>query len=427
MSNICYSVSNRPKSNKIAKREYNIHDKQHGLQKYTILTCDKEIVCFNEPMQIRQYHSVIFKGKRLMSFAPPKELSLSEFTRINDDPDNNNNHHDFFHINEAMEGLLIHLFYDFDIESWQIATRNAIGGNYFAMTHKTNRIHDLIFDTVTGVVVIPTIYEMFMDALCMERTMSLNDVPLLSGLNKLYCYSMILQHPSNPMILPIHYPSLYLIAVYNVHQTLNYVESIPSTEYENWQCFVNSTLLFPKKSTLSYGDLQEYERSTLRFRETITRGLIATHLLSGERCLIQNPEYSAISRSRERDTALHYQYICLHRLGRDDHYLMQFPKQRATFAQFYKLHKEFIRNLHFSYLLVHVHHTWSLSDVSTKYVELIQRLHKEIYLPSLSKGLNKIIITKGVIREFLKKLHPTEMFYYLYHDERANNCSDESY
>ena len=93
---------------------------------------------------------------------------------------------------EFIEGTMINVFYDMDIEKWQIATKSNIGAKVS------------FFDTS------PSFAQMFREA-CVANNFQLDK------LDKKYSYTFILQHPHNRIVMPIIYPTLYLLKVYKIN------------------------------------------------------------------------------------------------------------------------------------------------------------------------------------------------------------------
>jgi len=98
---------------------------------------------------------------------------------------------------EFIEGTMINVFFDSKCQEgghWQIATRNTVGG-------------DVSFYKWSNM----TFNQMFME------TCIINNFDI-QNLNPRYCYSFILQHPANRIVIPFKIPQLYLVAVYEIIQ-----------------------------------------------------------------------------------------------------------------------------------------------------------------------------------------------------------------
>ena len=404
------------------KSEYN--NRRSSNISYKILTYDKFFFCMNEPLENCQYRSVIFSHpeNKILSFSPPKSILSDVFLKKY--PLDNNRYDDLIYANEMIEGTLIHLFYDTRIQSWEIATKNAVGGQYvlfrnglyskdthnYKIKHKPNPR-------------MPTVYRMVLDALRAPPSTYLNDIPLLANFNKQNSYSMVLQHPANHIILPIEFPALYLVAVYDLYTPLqNYMRavSIPPTVFQEWDCFKNTPILFPPVVDI-------YKHGYQRLDNYKTMGIMIINTQTGDRCSIRNEAYQDVLRVRETDTCHQYQYLCLKRINRIDDYLRFFPTQKKRFSLFYKQYNDFVENVHTAYMEQYI---WSkmkdtnininIRVVSPKYWPYVQRLHKEIYLPSLSKGSSRrsLTITRTITHEFMRNMDPAELLYCLNYEGR---------
>ena len=382
---------------------------------YTIYSYDKTTICFDAPIQMRQYRSVIFDKYGLTSFSHPRSIDYSEFCTI---ASTNT------YINEIVEGIMIHLFYSKSENSWQIATKNAIGGNQ-VISKKTVR-------------------EMFMDIFPSEGS-NINDLPLYRN----YSYTLVLQHPDNLILLPIQHPALYVCAVYDI-STYRAIY-IPPPVYEEWSCFENTPFVFPRKFTeTNINEAKKYVESPNV--NVLCMGLMATNLVTGDRCKLMNPDYTdamsfhkldpySYDPSKGRDlkgtvgsfyegrvlkgtvcSFSLYQYLCLHRIGRINEYILYFPKEKTAFMQFSKQYRNFAKGLHKSYILRYIQKEKPETKTKTKYTELVERLHHEIYLPSLRKSQKQNQsqrITLDIVREYMRGLTPLEMMHYLNYDQRT--------
>jgi hypothetical protein len=82
------------------------------------------------------------------------------------------------------------------------------------------------------------------------------------------------------------------------------------------------------------------------------------------------------------------------------------------------LENKFVGELHQIYLQVNVYKNIKLDDVSAKYHNHLEVLHKIYYLPLLGSNASKPKITKEVVRNYLHSLEPRELMYALYYERR---------
>jgi hypothetical protein len=124
-----------------------------------------------------------------------------------------------------------------------------------------------------------TFYDMILDALIQPRNTSLNDNPWINELPKTHCYSFVLQHPENQIVIPIKSPKLWLVAVYEIQNSLK--EScaihIPSWEYKQWSILMSmvGVIDFPKEIDIfDYGSLQKYVSKYIHHPFRIAKGIV---------------------------------------------------------------------------------------------------------------------------------------------------------
>jgi len=211
-----------------------------------------------------------------------------------------------------------------------------------------------------------------------------------------------------------------LVAVYDVfdpfHNDLRAV-AIPPAVFQQWSNFVNTPILFPRMVDLTkmvdLTDLTKKSPSTNK----LSAGTMIINTRTGERCAIRNPEYMNAFNYRNMNKCHQYQFLCLLRIGRIKEYLQYFSKQKAVFSKFDEQYQQFVKNVHLAYMEKYVYEKPNLPQICHTYLPIIQRLHKEIYLPSLAQSnhntQNKIKITQTVVRDFIKKMEPREQQLYV--------------
>ena len=329
---------------------------------YKIYNYDKDIITTNDG-EFAQYRSVVFSfpENELLSFTTPQSICPSLFKLRYPDFSNCNN----FIVNEIVDGLMITLFYDKRIKSWEIATKCAVGGDY--VLHKTHS--EMTYKTVS---------EMFMEELSITD-MSKLDLP------KNYSYHFVLkQQPYYPEVVG----GLYLVEVYEIHPQNNSCSVVSQREYQSWP-ELSRVIKFPKiRSEKTYNEL--YEKYIHIHASPEDPGFMITNYETGERCRVDNPVNLSLKKHYRNDPENLYLYLCLRRIGKVKDYISRFPKQTNLFYTYYEQYAEFAKNIHQSYIDYYVKRTNGL--VSDKYFKHIYALHHDVYLPSLMT--TKRIITR---------------------------------
>ena len=169
----------------IKSKEYNFNGETYKIYNY-----DTSVVCENDYDKVGLYRSVVTDSTgNIVSYAPPKSVTLEYFEKSNFDIECNFN----LYANEIVEGTMINLFYNKNNGSWEISTKSAIGGNYwyFRTSYQNSSTHYKQM----------TFREMFMEALGEKSDTNLNDASVVKTLNVDYIYSFVMQHPMNHIVL----------------------------------------------------------------------------------------------------------------------------------------------------------------------------------------------------------------------------------
>jgi len=394
----------------------------------------------------RNYRSIICDDSgKILCFSPPNSLANDEFKEKYPDIDT-----DDFLVNQIVEGTMINLFYDdrgLDNSKWSLSTRSGVGANYWY--YRTQ----YITNTEEPELLTPqkTFRKMFDDAFNWNF---INKFPTN------YCYSFVLQHPDNHIVLPILKPALYLVAVYEIKKDTNSVVYISPTEYESWDFLKTCTFInlqnagletpafvpdfpygksgegiplkntvcgpratdgvlevkFPQKYNQQTYDELKQEFSSVQTSFSVL-GAMLTNIKTGERTSFINPVYEEVRAMRGNNPNLQYQYFCIKSIDQRNRFLGFFPKYKKLFFQFNKQYQEFITNVHQSYFSFYVKK--ENITISKKFFIHASKIHHQIYLPSLENGGgNKKIITRSVVRDYFDAMTPSELLYYFHYDKR---------
>jgi hypothetical protein len=401
-------------------------------QVYKILCNDSNYITMDDHV-IRYYRSVVLdENEKPLCFSPQTSISMDLFTESISSTD------DLF-VNEIVEGTMINLFYDERIQSWEIATRGSIGGRYWY--YRTQYIINQDDAASKPLSAHPTpqmtFRNMLMDALRMDPAEdSLNSSAIVAELPKEYCYSFVLQHPANHIVLNIGEPRLYLVAVYSLaNRSQNRIEYLSPVVYEEWTCFkgLHQCIQFPRRfhswngSSASIKEMVEGLTSQHCSTQSDYHlvGLMLSNLRTGERTPISNPAYEELKKIRGNNPNLQYQYFCLLRIGQTARFLEYFPSYKKLFREFQRQYQDLITNVHQSYFSYYIQPKMNrVSEgadhrppIAKKFFIHVSKIHHDIYLPSL-KEENKIIIKRSVVAEYFDKMTPVELLYYLNYDRR---------
>lgn len=360
---------------------------------YTIRNLEKEYLPHTDYAN-RMYRSALYLSaatsglsNQLLAIAPLQSLPNDNFVL---DLKGNST----FIINEIVEGTMITLFWDPVENCWDICTKKSIGGNYsyFRNTYGYN---------------LPepeqkTFRAMFLEAL---NVASLSEADL-STFDKSCCYTFVLQHPCNHIVLTVPNPRVYLVGAFRIDNAGTY-SFIPPKQVNVGSLIVS----YPKD--YSYGDSSDNNISMIalpnvleKLRSDMTHpmndhtfvGYMLTNVESGLRCAFYNESYLEAKLLRGNNPNLHYQYLVLRKIGKVAEFLQFFPMYHEHFNKFYEHFNKFCNRIQKLYWAVYVKKSNCEIDAKDKY--FISKLHYEYFIPG-KKADPKYFVSKKVVAQML--------------------------
>jgi hypothetical protein len=382
---------------------------------------------------IEQYRSAICRNGRILSMGVPKGLEFADFKQKYPVGFEGG---DGLYVSQVIEGTMINLFFDHETELWEIATKGAVGGNYWFLRTQYPSIgmssaqltFRQMFLEACGVPCMTTEGEGVGVGVGVEEGVEtdLNEIPFLTEFDKDLVYSFVLQHPLNHIIGWVNAPALYLVSVYRKLACGRAIEYISPTVYESWGVFSESPVRFPKRFEFcGYDELYGWVAGAggCPTGDYTFAGVMVTNIATGERCRVDNPGYLEALRVRGNHPNLQYHYLTLLRNGADyvNQFLSYFPWYQYIFDAFYMQFAEFVRCVHQSYVDRYVRKIVAEGCVPKKYMPHIWRLHHQVYLPSLAVategggggGVSKVIVKRNVVETYVLGLEVKEVIHYL--------------
>lgn len=373
---------------KIAKISYSRksqNSKKENNPNYCIL---KYKSCEPDDAEVSLYRSLVLDEscQKVLSVAPPNGLTVERFREKYENIQDEN-----ITISQIVEGTMINLFYDFDNEQWEIATRGAVGGDYW--------FHRVNYNSESTQL---TFREMFLEALGDDK--DLNDSLYLTELPKDHCYSFVLQHPNNHIVYPVEKPTVYLVSVYKTNND-NSAQYIPIDTFMQWDIFKNlhSRVMFPlivSKDNMSYDSLLIKDSST---------GFMVVHDETGDRTALVNSEYERLKCLRGNNPNIQYDYF--ERVNNNTlvDYLISFPQYKSLFDMFDYQYKVFLDTVHNAYMSYYVLKQGKSVRIPKNIFTHIYKLHYDIYL----KSDKHITITREVVSDYFANMTPKEKMYHV--------------
>lgn len=375
-----------------------VNDDKFVILNYTP-TIDLEIYPGNEILidTPHYYQSVIMRKTPdnmllPLSIAPSTPLPLGTFLEQYSVCDNN------IQVSLMNEGTLIQLFYDTTDGEWQIATTGAVGGynrhyrteypGYRFQPQKTFR--EMFFDTLTQVSNFEDLYcdddelkyDLHYDPTKTYYQTPLSSLPYIKTLNKSWCYSYIISHPSNPLVNVVVLPTITLVAVCEVRPiseerccTDYLAVSIPQHMFaemipHEYRKIVRIQPLFEWRG-------QSLAEKTLNyvFTNDTTPGLMITNLQTGERAVWYNQLYAYAANLRGNHPNLQYQFFELRTFWRIDEFLLRFPVFTGLFTHFFHQYLNFTFSVYSTYVQYYIYKNRECIQ-NCRYKEHVFQIHQ---------------------------------------------------
>jgi hypothetical protein len=354
-------------------------------KKYKVIRYDKNILSADLVSTYGLCRSVIVNSEnKVVSFSPPKSISSESFIRMNSDKTEN------IIAEEFVEGTMINVFWDNKIGlsgSWEIATRNTVGASSSFYKSKNTK----------------TFREMFLEAATRNNL-------LLESLNPLYCYSFVLQHPENRIVVPFKKPQLYLVGLYFIDNTENnirvYSVDMLDARKLNW---LNANIKFPMiYEWNTYSELIEKYASMNTSYDVL--GVVIHNIKTGYRTKIRNPVYEQVRSLRGNQPKLQFQYLSLRKEGKVSDFLKFYPENKKEFSNFRDQIHLFTNTLFANYVSCYIKKEKPLLEFSEQYRTHMFNIHQK-YMNELRE--KKLFVTNTVVINYVNELPSSLLMYCL--------------
>jgi len=358
--------------------------------KFKVIRYNKNILCYDNIPTYGIYRSVIVNSdNQLVCFSPPKSVNSDSFIK------QYNTKTESLIAEEFIEGTMINVFWDSTVGAWEISTRNTIGAVssfYKSPNSKTFRT-------------------MFFEA-------AINNNLDLNSLHENFCYSFVLQHPENRIVVPFKSPQLYLISMYSLDNTNpNGIRAYSVDRSMFFNLYKGSTVKTPTIYNWdTYTDLINKYASMNTSYDIL--GVVIHNTETGERTKIRNPVYEEVRQLRGNQSKLQYQYLSLRKEGRVADFLKYFPENKNDFSSFRDKVHLFTNTLYANYVSCYIKKEKPLIDFSQQYRTHMFNIHKH-YLEDLKE--KKMYVTNTVVIKYVNNIHPSLLMFCLNFHMRKRN------
>lgn len=362
--------------------------------KYKVIRYDKNFLSVDIIPTFGLCRSIIVnQDNKVVCFSPPKSLPADVFMK--EFPDKSEN----IIAQEFVEGTMINLFYDSTIGltgGWEIATRNTVGAtsSFYKKDNKTKSFKDMFLEAV-------------------EK----NNL-FFEGLNKTFCYSFVLQHPENRIVVPFKTPQLYLVAIYSIANNVDItIASHDIYDVDNCGIFASTGIKFPQLyEWCKYSDLIEKYASMNTLYDIL--GVVIYNRDTGVRTKIRNPVYEEVRLLRGNQPKLQYQYLSLRNQGKVSDYLKFYPENKKEFSSFREQVHLFTNTIYNNYVSCYIKKEKPLIEFAEQYRTHMFNIHR-LYLDELRE--KKQFVTNSVVIKYVNELAPTLLMYCLNFHMRKRN------
>lgn len=362
-------------------------------QKYKVIRYNKTNLTYDIIPTYGLCRSVIVNSNnQVVCFSPPKSVKSDSFI------EKYNIKNDTLVAEEFVEGTMINVFWDQNIGlsgAWEISTRNTVGAVasfYKSPNSKTFRT-------------------MFLEA-------AANNKLDLDTLHKNFCYSFVLQHPENRIVVPFKTPQLYLISMYIIDNSDKNNIKVYSVDKSNFlNLHSNTTIKIPTVYNWNtYADLVDKYASMNTSYDVL--GVVVYNNETGERTKIRNPVYEEVRQLRGNQPKLQYQYLCLRKEGKVGDFLKYYPENKKEFSNFRDQLHLFTNTLFMNYISCYIKKEKPLLEFSEQYRTHMFNIHKQ-YLDDLKE--KKMYVTNTVVIKYVNNIHPSLMMFCLNFQMRKRN------
>lgn len=324
----------------------------------------------------------------IVCFSPPKSLHYDYF---NQDLKNS-------YIEEFVEGTMINMFYDVVANDWEITTRSTLGAKC-----KFNMDCDKTFRY------------MFLS--------TMNDMGLeFDDFAKSYCYSFVLQHPDNKIVIPIKNPRLVLVDIFKCND--NKVEVIERDIFRNHtSMFITNNKIEIPSLVIDYEktkSLTEVLKELVYNKDYRCMGYYVHN--NGERTKIRNPNYEHVKHLKGNSPKIQYQYYNLRQLNKVKDFLKFFPEYKQDFAVLRSNLHKYTQNLYKNYNDCYIHKVKPLKTYPYEYKTHMFHLHNK-YLNEL-KNDGKYV-NFAVVKEYVNTLEPARLMHVINYPLKKDNYHEK--
>ncbi|MAE83963.1 MAG: hypothetical protein CMB80_14575 [Flammeovirgaceae bacterium] len=337
------------------RHRYGLYVKEDERSGLIIIKYDRDKSKFNEPIVHECRGVVMNRSKKILCFPPERSVPLDKFKELTRD------HTDEIRYEEHVDGTMINVFYDPNNETWLKSTRSRIGAD-------CNWLCDETF---------ATLFE--------EASGQMN----FNVLNKDLCYTFVLVHPKNRIVVKYEIPFICLVSVRRIFQT--HYENV-SLEDEHLSLVEKGiSIKVPKRYYFpSIERMEEY----VSHQDSRTQGIIMKY--DKYRAKLRNKEYTMLKNLKGNTPSLVELYLRLRQERKVKPFLKHFREYRKKFNEFRDDIHQITFRVYNWYVNVYINKYSESSEIPYEFKPVCYQLHK-MYIDSVKNRRRRKITLERVI------------------------------
>ena len=242
---------------------------------------------------------------------------------------------------------------------------------------------------------------------------------ILENLNRNFCYSFVLQHPDNRIVVPFKSAQLYLVAVYLIDQSDKYNIKVYKNDMDKIKTseWCGATIKFPENYECeSYIDLiNKYASMNTSYDKV---GFILHNKKTGERTKVRNPVYEEVRQLRGNQPKLQFQYLTLRKQGKVNEFLKFYPENKNELSMFRDQIHLFTNTLYDNYVSCYIRKEKPLKDFSPQFRTHMYTIHR-LYLNELKPQQQNIKLMNVI--NYVNELESTLLMFSLNYNFRQHD------
>jgi hypothetical protein len=367
---------------------------------------------------------VINDAGDIVSFSPPKTIT---FNGAEDTPvlDADEVRLSQFVVEEFVEGTMINLFYNPNITAgsgseanaaagWEVSTKGVVGGAIVVPgSNKRNQRPPPATDEYAATT---TFRSIFLDA-CLKNGIDFNN------LDTKYSYSLVLQHPENPLITHLKTPRVYLIAMYAIDNTTLTVTRCARSSIDWKSIGFKLPREYSVKKGSTFSDIRNQYANPAGLSPYRIMGCMMHSVIGGEgwSFKLRNPSYEVAKHTPcELGKRMMFEYCNLRHTRDIPAHLAAYPDDAVKFDEFKLQIHVYTKLLYSSYVECFISKKQPLIDYAVNLRTHMYRMHNEIYKARRTAAASAVGTSAGrgsglklqdAIQYVNVVMTPTDLFY----------------